>query len=36
MRVPAMAFDARLRAARAAAARAVDPVAASPRFSKVV
>jgi oxygen-independent coproporphyrinogen-3 oxidase len=36
MRVPAMAFDARLRAARAAAARADDPVAAAPRFSKVV
>ncbi len=36
MRVPAMAFDARLRAARAAAARADDPAAATPRFSKVV
>jgi oxygen-independent coproporphyrinogen-3 oxidase len=36
MRVPAMAFDARLRAARAAAAKAADPVAAAPRFSKVV
>ena len=36
MRAPAMAFDARLRAARAAAALAADPVAAAPRFSKVV
>lgn len=35
MRVPAMVFDARLRAAREAAARADDP-AAAPRFSKVV